>query len=292
MEDPKPPPASFQLCTCIQINCKSSVAVIGKHAKKFAHSSWIVNHDLVDMPDDELANPSPTMRKDLYQAYLLASERHDLEYFKDIVIAHIEGKAIEEANKEAAKAAKEAAKEAKKNKKPRVSSAKVVEDDEDVEMADAAPEPESEGGEDVVSAKPKNKKRKNPDGETEVSMSLQSLYDAGLSTDYLQNSAQPESVKKPRPTIKLNTPKNTNGTSTPKSVKDASATKSSKPKGKKATKDAVETPAPKKPEPTAEEKRATKQVIKTLSPNRKFADFEAERNPLPPPQAPEGSFNP
>lgn len=135
------------------------------------------------MSDEELANPSSTMRKDLYQAYLLASERHDLDYFKDMVLAHIESKAIEEANKEAAKAAKEAAKEAKKNKKPRMSSAKVVEDDEDVEMADAGPELESEGAEDVPSTKPKTKKRKNPDGETEVSESLPNYWEAGSSTN-------------------------------------------------------------------------------------------------------------
>lgn len=131
-------------------------------------SSWIPNYDLVDMSDEELADPGPTMRKDLYQAYVIASERNDLSYFKDILEAHKENKAVEEAAKEAAKEVAKAAKDAKKSKKPRMSTAKVVEDDEDVEMADAAIEPESEGAEAPTSAKPKTKKRKNPDGETEV----------------------------------------------------------------------------------------------------------------------------
>jgi hypothetical protein len=117
------------------------------------------------MTDEEIADANPNMRpKDLYQAYLIAGERNDLQHFKDILVAHKENKAIEEAAKEAAKAAKEA----KKTKKPRVSTTKVIEEDEDVEMADAVAEPESEGAEAPTSAKPKTKKRKNPDGETEV----------------------------------------------------------------------------------------------------------------------------
>ncbi|EPE29218.1 Tudor/PWWP/MBT [Glarea lozoyensis ATCC 20868] len=198
--------------------------------------SWIPHYDLVEMHDDALQEIKPNMRKDLHEAYLIGRERKDLDYFKNILTTHLESKAEEESQKEAAKAAKEAAKEAKKSKKPRMSNAKVVEDDEDIEMADAAVEPESEEAEGVAIAKPKSKKRKNPDGETE-------------------NPAQPESVKKPRPTIKLNTPKTANGTSTPKSAKDSSAPKSAKAKGKKAAKDAPASPAPKKPELSAEEKQ-------------------------------------
>lgn len=76
-----------------------------------------------------------------------------------------------------------------------------------------------------------------------------------------------DSVKKPRPTIKLNTPKTANGAATPKSAKDQSAAKSSKAKAKKpAAKDEVafEAPEPEKPEPTTEQKRATRQVCSNL----------------------------
>ena len=86
---------------------------------------------------------------------------------------------------------------------------------------------------------------------------------------------QRDSVKKPRPNIKLTTtPKATNGTSTPKSAKEHSTTKSTKHKTKKSTTKAPETPevvAPKEPEMTAEEKRAKKEVSQLRS-----QDFEIE----------------
>jgi hypothetical protein len=82
---------------------------------------------------------------------------------------------------------------------------------------------------------------------------------------------QRDSVKKPRPNIKLTTtPKATNGTSTPKSAKEYSTTKSTKHKTKKSTTKAPETPevvAPKEPEMTAEEKRAKKEVSRLRSQN-------------------------
>jgi hypothetical protein len=134
------------------------------------------------MTDEEIAEAKPTMRpKDLYHAYLVAAQRNDLEHFKAILEDHEEHKLAEEEHKEQLKALEEkekvealeqkekvkSQKDSKKSKKARVSTAKVVEDDEDVEMEDAA-EPESEGAEAPTSAKPKTKKRKNPDGETDV----------------------------------------------------------------------------------------------------------------------------
>ncbi|KAG9238533.1 hypothetical protein BJ875DRAFT_480201 [Amylocarpus encephaloides] len=212
------------------------------HTNEF---SWVPNADLVEIkPDDLDTAPKGKSRQHLIHAYRLALEDHDLQYYKDLIRNHFEVKAEEQAAKEAAKA--ERAEKSAKPKKPRVSNAKVVEDDvdEDVEMADVATEQESEEPEAPVNSKPKTKKRKIPDEESETPQ-------------------RTESVKKARPTIKLNTPKTTNGTATPKSKKDQSAAKSSKPKVKKGSKknEIEETPeaAPKKPELSAEEKRSMKQ---------------------------------
>jgi hypothetical protein len=77
----------------------------------------------------------------------------------------------------------------------------------------------------------------------------------------IQTPQRTDSVKKPKTTIKLNTPK-TNGTATPKSAKD-SAAKSSKPKTKKAAPKVAASPEavmPKEPELTPEEKRLKKEA--------------------------------
>jgi len=84
----------------------------------------------------------------------------------------------------------------------------------------------------------------------------------------METPQRADSVKKPKTTIKLNTPK-TNGTATPKSSKD-SAAKSSKLKTKKATPKVAATPevvAPKEPELTPEEKRVKKEAC--------FAHYES-----------------
>jgi len=113
------------------------------------------------------------------------------------------------------------------------------EEDEDVGMADAPGEIDSEAPGMANPEEVKTKKRKS------------------IAEDR-------DSVKKPRSNIKLtiSTPKATNGTSTPKSAKEQSTTKSTKPKTKKSAPKAPETPevvAPKEPELTAEEKRTKKE---------------------------------
>jgi hypothetical protein len=69
----------------------------------------------------------------------------------------------------------------------------------------------------------------------------------------------------------LNTTPKANGASTPKSVKD-SAAKTAKPKSKKPTTKAAETPefatAPKEPELTSEEKRLKKEASSTIIINK------------------------
>ncbi|CZR50517.1 related to SRP40-suppressor of mutant AC40 of RNA polymerase I and III [Phialocephala subalpina] len=204
------------------------------HTNEFG---WIPNYDLVDLDFDDVATVTTNMRKDLAAARQLAAEKHDLDYFKEILKNFMEAKEAERAAKEAAKAEKKA-KKAAASKKEKKSVKAVTDDDEDVEMADAIGEPDSdEAAVDSETKKATGGVKRKADGTPQ----------------------RTESVKKPKTTIKLNTPK-TNGTSTPKSAKET-APKSAKSKTKKAAK-AAETPevvAPKEPELTAEEKRAKKE---------------------------------
>ncbi|KAF8856987.1 hypothetical protein BDZ45DRAFT_452275 [Acephala macrosclerotiorum] len=204
------------------------------HTNEFG---WIPNYDLVDLDFDDVATVTTNMRKDLAAARQLAAEKNDLDYFKEILKNFMEAKEAERALKEAAKAEKKA-KKAAASKKEKKSAKAVTDDDEDVEMADALGEPDS----DEAAVDSESKKTSG-----------------GIKRKAEDTPQRTESVKKPKTTIKLNTPK-TNGTSTPKSAKET-APKSAKSKTKKAAK-AAETPevvAPKEPELTAEEKRAKKE---------------------------------
>jgi len=220
-------------------------------------SGWIPNYDLIDMDVDEVGNVTASMRKDLAAAHLLAAEQHDLQYFKDILTSFMAQRDAEREAKEAAKAEKKAKKAAGKKEKK---TPKIVEDGEaeDVDMADAPGEVDLEVlGMTEVEA-PKSKKRKS------TAEDVSNVSRIHLTNAELPQTPQRDSVKKPRPNIKLTTtPKATNGTSTPKSVKEQSATKSTKPKNKKPAPKATATPepvVPKEPEMTAEEKRAKKEA--------------------------------
>lgn len=106
-------------------------------------SSWIPNYDLVEIDFDDVANVSTNMRKDLAAARILAAEKHDLDYFKEILKNFMEQREADRLAKEAAKAEKKAKKAASKKEKK---SADTVADDEDVDMADAFGEPDDEVG--------------------------------------------------------------------------------------------------------------------------------------------------
>ena len=218
------------------------------------HSGWILNYDLVDLDFAEVKNVPTTMRKDLYAAHQLAAEKHDLDYFKDILKNFMEAREADRAAKEAAKAEKKAKKAAAKKKD---TYSKAVVESEDVQMADALAEPESEEAGAVNTEKP-TKKRKSP---IDVSGAWKEFF---TYTDILQTPQRAESAKKPRANIKLTTtPKPTNGTSTPKAAKDPSSAKSMKTKTKKATpkvQETVEAVAHKVQDLTAEEKRVKKEV--------------------------------
>ncbi|KAH8815114.1 hypothetical protein F5884DRAFT_164774 [Xylogone sp. PMI_703] len=194
---------------------------------------WIPNHDLVDVDLDTIGDVPASMRKDLLAAHKLAAEKHDLDYFKELLKNFEEQRLAELEAKEAAKAAKKSSKAKRKSK-----ATADDEGDGDVDMPDIQAEPDSEGAEED-GKKPKTKKRK--------------------ADEEVNTPQKTDSVKKPKTTIKLNTPKTTNGIATPKSSKDT--TKPTKPKTKKSTAKAeeiVEVVAPKEPELTAEQKSEKK----------------------------------
>ena len=146
----------------------------------------------------------------------------------------------------------------KKEKKTPKVVADAEGDDEDVDMADAPGEVDLDALGMTEVAQSKSKKRKST--AEDVSNPVCTLL---LKAEFSE-TPQRDSVKKPRPNIKLTTtPKATNGSSTPKSAKEHSTTKSTKPRIKKPAPKAPETPelvVPKEPELSAEEKRAKKEA--------------------------------
>ncbi|TVY49333.1 PWWP domain-containing protein [Lachnellula occidentalis] len=212
-------------------------AMMYLHTNEFG---WIPNYDLLDLNPDEVATSvAPSTRKDLVAAHQLAAEQHDLDYFKQILQNFVEARAAEAASKEAVRAAKAAKKSTPKKSKV------IVDTDGDVDMDDATGEPDNEELDVAGSekpAKPKKSKKRKPEDDAETSQ-------------------RTETVKKPKTTIKLNTPK-ANGTATPKSSKE-SAAKSSKPKTKKSAAKVAASPEaiiPKEPELTPEEKQIKKEA--------------------------------
>lgn len=192
---------------------------------------WVSNKDLIDLDPatvQDLINPK--MRKDLVLAHQIASEQHDLDYYKE-VLQQFQEELIEKQKAAEAKAVAAATpKKAKKQSKPSA-------EDEDVEMEDVDDET-------APTKAKKDKKRKSPDSEP---------------------PQRSESVKKPKIKLTNNaTPKTANGAA-PKAAKASAEPKSSK-KAKKATKEAdaeEKAQSPKEPEMSAEDRfeRKKKEVL-------------------------------
>ncbi len=116
-------------------------------------SGWVPNTDLIELdPATVLDVKMDKMRKDLQAAHELAAQSHPLSYYKE-VLQQFQEDLIEQERAKAAKAATPA-----KSKKSKA----VVEEDEDVEMADAA-EDES------PPAKEKKAKKRKAEDSAEVS---------------------------------------------------------------------------------------------------------------------------
>lgn len=194
------------------------------HTNEF---SWTPNTDLSELDPAAVSDMvTSKMRKDLQAAHVLASEGHDLDYYKNVL------REFEEQRLAKAEAKKSKAKTPKK-------SSKAADEDGDVDMDDV----EDEAGE-PTEKKPKSKKRKAEDENSTPQRS--------------------DSVKKPK--IKLtstSTPKNSNGVQSP-ATKDSTKPTKAKAKSSKGAKDAdskkeKEPVAPKEPELTPEERRARKE---------------------------------
>lgn len=127
------------------------------------------------MDFDTLGDIPSTTRKDLQAAHQLAAEKHDLDFFKDVLKNFMEARAAElaakEAAKEAAKAAKEAAKAAKaagqgkKQSKAKAATKK----DGDVEMTDA---PTNGDEAEAAGDKPKKTKKRKAEEDGVVCSSV------------------------------------------------------------------------------------------------------------------------
>ncbi|KAI9745229.1 MAG: hypothetical protein M1818_001507 [Claussenomyces sp. TS43310] len=202
---------------------------------------WIPNYDLVDLDLETVGQVPENTRKDLYQAHRLAAEKHDLDFYRQVLQDFQTQQLAEIEAKKAAQAAKAATK-SKGKRKSAVSTAAAADNDaevEDIEMTDAPADLEAD---EQIKEKPKSSKKRKAVAEADENA-------AGT-------PQRAESAKKPK--IKLNaTPKSSNGTATPK----PSAKKDPKPKkAKKAATNGEAVPAaPKEPELTPEEKRLKKE---------------------------------
>lgn len=125
-------------------------------------SAWQPNTDLIPFDleatkkEVETGNPGKK-NKQLWEAFQIAAEGHDLNYFKDVLASHEQAIQEDDLIKEA-KREEKAEKAAKKAASKRKSTAAV--DDEDVEMGDA----DDTTAASAKKAKP-SKKRKKEDSE-------------------------------------------------------------------------------------------------------------------------------
>jgi hypothetical protein len=105
-------------------------------ANRAPHSAWQVNTEIRDLDMDELKgmvarNEQGKRTKQLWNAFEVAAEEHDLDYFKKMLVEH-EKRVIMEQQELEEKEAKKEEKEAKKASRKSLPAAT-----EDVEMEDA-----------------------------------------------------------------------------------------------------------------------------------------------------------
>ena len=195
-------------------------------------SAWIINTDLIPFDVDAVDDQKRPRKPGLDDAYQIASEKHNLAWFKNLLKDH--EKDIEAEQKAAA--------ESKKSRSKRKSKV-VVDEDEDVVMEDAGDDDGHDDDEADKDAekKPKSRKRKK-DVDSDVDenkvgrppsmrFSPRSLT---LSQKPAKTPKRKESTKAAAtttPRLKLTNPKTPNGTEGAKSAnKTASAAKGAKSK--------------------------------------------------------------
>lgn len=208
------------------------------------YSQWMVNTSLTPLePEECLERPKTKMTKALVEAYKIASEGHDIDFYKGLLRQHQqdmeryqqEKAELEEriaaeaaAKADAAETEAESALKEKKKKAPRKSKAA----DDDVEMEDA----------DAPKSTKKRKKTEESDADTPKVILHTHHVGSGLSL----TSTQPKKTPK---VTKLNAPKTPNG--------EASANKKSKPKKKVVSAPKID--EEEKPQMTEEERLAQRE---------------------------------
>lgn len=161
------------LCSWAQTNCELAPLpefwLSFRTRTNYPKSAWQPNTDLspfdLDAIKKEVESGNSTKKnKQLWEAYQIAAEGHDLNYFKDVLASHEqaiqEDDLIKEAKREekAEKAAKKAAK--------RKSTAAV--DDEDVEMGDV----DDTAATSAKKSKPSKKRKKEDSGGDDEKVSM------------------------------------------------------------------------------------------------------------------------
>ena len=110
--------------------------------------------DLDAIKKDVEAGNSAKKTKGLWEAYVVAAEGHDLQYFKDLLISH--EKALQD---------DEQAQKVKESKKAAKRKSTAGAGDEDVEMADADADADGTAAPSAKKAKPSKKRKKEADSE-------------------------------------------------------------------------------------------------------------------------------
>jgi hypothetical protein len=193
-----------------------------------------VNTGLTPLEPEECnTKPTSKMSKSLQQAYAIAAEGHDLDFYKQVLAefqeesARLEAEALKKQEEAAAKADKDAkAKDGEAKDKKKKSRKSKAADEDDVEMEDAEA--------------PKSSKKRKKDADSDGEGPKVGISAISLKTATMTNSQQPKKTPK---VTKLNAPKTPNGGDSTPAKKASTA----KPK-KKVT-------APKVDEETAEEKK-------------------------------------
>lgn len=122
-------------------------------------SAWLPNTELTKLDPEECKDfPEKGKTKSLIQAYHVAAEGHDLEYFKAMLLDHQKAMQEDQERREAREAAKaEKAERAEKKKR----KSETAEEDEDVDMEDAEEEAKPEP------KKPSKKRKKEAESEVD-----------------------------------------------------------------------------------------------------------------------------
>lgn len=132
----------------------------------------LLNFDLEEVKKDVEANNQGKKNKNLWEAYQVAAEGHDLAYFKSLLTSHEEAMQQDAEQREQ----KEQEKKEKKEKKEKATKRKSIAatESEDVDMEDAG----EDGAPKKAKASKKRKKSDESDGENEK-VGCWSLYFGG-----------------------------------------------------------------------------------------------------------------